>query len=136
MLQWLFSLIRSLFGRFFRYLGITSSPKPSENTLKVQIKTTTGISFLIELNPKWDIAQIKKIVAPEVALTTDQISIIFAGKDLADNLLLEVHFSIPYQFNSVLQLIPVNLILNNVLNEMCVVFFRNVILDSTAFYTQ
>ena len=88
MLRWLYSLIKSLFSRIFRYLGI--SPKPKEFTLKVHIKTTTGISFLIELNPKWDIGQIKKIVAPEVDLTEDQISIIFAGKDLADNLLLEV----------------------------------------------
>jgi len=87
MLRWLYSLIKSLFSRIFRYLGI--SPKPKEFTLKVHIKTTTGISFLIELNPKWDIGQIKKIVAPEVDLTEDQISIIFAGKDLADNLLLE-----------------------------------------------
>lgn len=88
MLRWLFSLIKSLFSRIFRLLGI--SAKPREFTLKVHIKTTTGISFLIELNPKWDIGQIKKIIAPKLESTEDQISIIFAGKDLADNLLLEV----------------------------------------------
>ena len=90
MLGWLFSLIRSLILRILQTLGFGSAEKQSDITLRVHIKTTTGQSFLIELNPKWDISQVKKHVAPIIGLKSDSISIIFAGKDLADNLLLEV----------------------------------------------
>ena len=62
----------------------------SEITLRVHIKTTSGQSFLIELNPKWDIARVKQFVAPKVGLKPDQISIIFAGRDLSDDLLIQV----------------------------------------------
>ena len=38
----------------------------------------------------WDVARIKKYIAPKVGLKVEEISIILAGKSLADNLLLEV----------------------------------------------
>jgi hypothetical protein len=38
----------------------------------------------------WDVARIKKFIAPKVGLKVEDISIILAGKSLADDLLLEV----------------------------------------------
>ena len=88
MFSWLGSWIRSLVTKILRILGFR--PRHTEITLRVHIKTTSGRSFLVDLNPKWDISQVKKHVAPLVGLQAESLSIIFAGKDLDDHLKLEV----------------------------------------------
>jgi hypothetical protein len=62
-----------------------------EFTLPVHIKAAGGKTFLIEMSRDWDVARIKKFIAPKVGLKVEEISIILAGKSLADNLLLEVY---------------------------------------------
>lgn len=87
MIRWLFSLIRSLYNQIVKYIWFRKS---IEFTLPVHIKASGGQTFLIQMNPDWNIARIKKVVAPKLGLKIDEISIILAGKSLADNLLLEV----------------------------------------------
>ena len=87
MIKWLLSLIRSLVNRIWSYFWSRNS---SEFTLPVHIKAAGGKTFLIQMSPMWDVARIKKYIAPKVGLKVEEISIILAGKSLADNLLLEV----------------------------------------------
>ena len=87
MIRWLFSLIRTLLNRILKFIWFSES---IEFTLPVHIKAAGGQTFLINMSPEWDIARIKKFIAPKLGLKVDEISIILAGKSLADNLLLEV----------------------------------------------
>lgn len=87
MIKWLLSLIRSLLNRILRFFWPSDS---SEFTLPVHIKAAGGKTFLIEMSRDWDVARIKKFIAPKVGLKVEDISIILAGKSLADDLLLEV----------------------------------------------
>lgn len=88
MIKWLLSLIRSLLNRILRFFW--HNKDSGELTLPVHIKAAGGKTFLVEMSPDWDVARIKKFIAPKVGLKVDEISIILAGKSLADSLLLEV----------------------------------------------
>lgn len=87
MIKWLLSLIRSILDRIVKFFWPTDS---SEFTLPVYIKAAGGKTFLIQMSRDWDVARIKKFIAPKLGLQVKDISIILAGKSLADNLLLEV----------------------------------------------
>ena len=89
MVKWLLSLIRSLLNRILRFFWPSSDS--IEFTLPIHIKAAGRKTFLIEMNRDWDVARIKKFIAPKVGLKVEEISIILAGKSLADNLLLEVY---------------------------------------------
>lgn len=90
MIKWLLSLIRSLLNRIWKLFWRKDS---GEFTLPVHIKAAGGKTFLIDMSPQWDVARIKKFIAPKLGLKVEDISIILAGKSLADHLLLEVlHF--------------------------------------------
>lgn len=86
MIKWLLSLIRSILDRIVKFFWPTDS---SEFTLPVYIKAAGGKTFLIQMSRDWDVARIKKFIAPKLGLQVKDISIILAGKSLADNLLLE-----------------------------------------------
>lgn len=107
MIKWLLSLIRSLLNRILRFFWPSDS---SEFTLPVHIKAAGGKTFLIEMSRDWDVARIKKFIAPKVGLKVEDISIILAGKSLADDLLLEVcQFAILLTFVGIISLIsPTN----------------------------
>lgn len=87
MLSWLWSLIRSIWEKF---LNAFWRRTPKDFTLPVHIKVAGGKSFLVEMSTKWDVAKIKKFIEKKVGLKAEEISIILAGKSLADSLLLEV----------------------------------------------
>ena len=89
MFGWLFSLVRRLFCKILRALGVIKEKQKSEITLRIHIKTADGKSLLLELNPKWDILRVKQFVAPKIGLDADEFSIIFAGKELPIDLQLE-----------------------------------------------
>lgn len=84
---------------FIRYLiqVILSLILPAKikmsNSLNVFIKSSTGNTLSIELDPKWDIRNLKERIAPKLDLSPDDIKIIFAGKELMDSIVIEVrHF--------------------------------------------
>lgn len=64
--------------------------KTISNKLSIYIKTNTGRSLAVDLNPKWDIKEVKEFVAPQLGLLPDEVKIIFAGKELGDNIIIEV----------------------------------------------
>lgn len=67
-----------------------SGRKKISNTLNIYIKSSTGNTISVDLDPKWDIKNVKEVVAPRLGLEPEDVKIIFAGKELLDTTLLEV----------------------------------------------
>jgi len=59
------------------------------NSLSVYIKTNTGSTLSVDLDPKWHIKNVKEIVAPRLGLSPEEVKIIFAGKELHDLIVIE-----------------------------------------------
>lgn len=59
------------------------------NSLSIYVKTNTG-TLAVDLDPKWDIRNVKEIVAPKMGISPDDIKIIFAGKELHNSTMIEV----------------------------------------------
>lgn len=60
------------------------------NSLNVYIKTNTGCTLSVDLDPKWYIKDVKELVAPRLGLSPEEVKIIFAGKELHDSIVIEV----------------------------------------------
>ncbi|KAL3281470.1 hypothetical protein HHI36_004679 [Cryptolaemus montrouzieri] len=56
------------------------------NDLDIYIKTNTGNTLSISLDPAWDIKNVKQVVAPQLGLAPEEVKIIFAGKELKDTI--------------------------------------------------
>lgn len=69
---------------------LSFSKKKISNSLSIYIKTNTGNTVSVDLNPKWDIKNVKEIVARKLGLLPEEVKIIFAGKELADTTTIEV----------------------------------------------
>ncbi|KAJ6632823.1 E3 ubiquitin-protein ligase parkin [Pseudolycoriella hygida] len=63
--------------------------KTITNKLSIYIKTNTGRSLAVDLDPKWNIKVVKELVAPQLDLQPDEVKIIFAGRELDDNIIIE-----------------------------------------------
>nr|CAH7749212.1 unnamed protein product [Callosobruchus chinensis] len=63
-----------------------SGNKTVKNTLSIYVKTSGGNTISVDLDPKWDIRNVKEILAPKLGLEPDEVKIIFAGKELGDNI--------------------------------------------------
>lgn len=59
------------------------------NSLSIYVKTNTG-TLAVDLDPKWDIRNVKEIVAPKMGISPEDIKIIFAGKELHNSTIIEV----------------------------------------------
>ena len=68
------------------------------NALHVYIKSNTGNTLSVELDPKWDIRTLKERIAPKLGLTPEDVKIIFAGKELMDSIVIEVWYVLKYFF--------------------------------------
>lgn len=64
--------------------------KTISNSLNIYIKTSTGNTLSLELNPDWDIKNVKEFVAPKLGLQPEEVKIIFAGKELSDTTTIAV----------------------------------------------
>lgn len=64
--------------------------KTITNSLSIYVKSNTGNTLSVDLNPKWDIKDVKEYVAPLINMEPGEIKIIFAGKELSDSTKLEV----------------------------------------------
>lgn len=86
----------------FRYLiqvilSFVFPPKlKMSNLLSVYIKSSIGNTLSVELDPKWDIRNLKGKIAPKLGLSPDDIKIIFAGKELMDCIVIEVLYLLTY----------------------------------------
>ncbi|XP_030242282.1 E3 ubiquitin-protein ligase parkin isoform X1 [Drosophila navojoa] len=59
------------------------------HTLSIYVKTNTGRTLSVNLEPQWDIKNVKELVAPQLGLQPDEVKIIFAGKELSDATTIE-----------------------------------------------
>lgn len=66
--------------------------KKIQNSLSVYIKSNTGNTISLDLDPSWDIKNVKEIIAPQLGLSPEEVKIIFAGKELADSTHISVSF--------------------------------------------
>lgn len=68
---------------------LSAKKKIIKDLLSIYVKTTSGNTLSIDIDPKYDISQVKKIVAPKIGLQPEELKVIFAGKELADNIIIE-----------------------------------------------
>lgn len=66
------------------------SRRTINNNLNIFIKSNTGTTLSVELDPKWDIKNVKEVIAPQLGLPPEEVKIILAGKELDDSLVIEV----------------------------------------------
>ncbi|KAK0174748.1 hypothetical protein PV327_010482 [Microctonus hyperodae] len=59
------------------------------NNLSIYVKTHTGSTLAVDLDPKWDIRNVKEIVASQMGMSPNDIKIIFAGKELHNSTIIE-----------------------------------------------
>ncbi|XP_069675402.1 E3 ubiquitin-protein ligase parkin [Periplaneta americana] len=86
-MSFILSFIRKLLQSMLQLLSF--SKRTISNTLSVYIKTNTGNTLSVDLDPKWDIKNVKEIVAPRLGLSPEEVKIIFAGKELHDSIVIE-----------------------------------------------
>lgn len=82
-----FNLVKNAFFRMLQLLSF--GKRKISNSLSIYIKTNTGNTLSVELDPKWDIKNLKEIVAPQMGIAPEDIKIIFAGKELHDSTIIE-----------------------------------------------
>lgn len=79
---------------------LSFSKRTISNSLSVYIKTNTGSTLSVDLDPKWHIKNVKEIVAPRLGLSPEEVKIIFAGKELHDLIVIEVICFKEYSFHN------------------------------------
>lgn len=79
----LLALLRNLLHNMLQLFSF--GRKTITNTLSVCIKTNTGNTLNVDLDPLWDIGNVKRLVAGELGLCADDLKIIFAGKELSNS---------------------------------------------------
>ncbi|XP_050303446.1 E3 ubiquitin-protein ligase parkin [Anthonomus grandis grandis] len=87
MIRFLLSIFQNIFEKMLQLL--VSKKHVIHNLLSIYIKTTSGNTLCIDIDPKCDISHIKKIVAPQIGLQPDEVKVIFAGKELGDDIIIE-----------------------------------------------
>uniref|UniRef100_A0A034W4L8 E3 ubiquitin-protein ligase parkin n=2 Tax=Bactrocera TaxID=47832 RepID=A0A034W4L8_BACDO len=81
-MSFLIQLIQSFVQKMLALLSF--GQKTITNSLSIYIKTNTGRTLSVNLEPQWDIKNVKEIVAPQLGLQPEEVKIIFAGKELSD----------------------------------------------------
>ncbi|XP_039966687.1 E3 ubiquitin-protein ligase parkin isoform X1 [Bactrocera neohumeralis] len=81
-MSFLIQLIQSFIQKMLALLSF--GQKTITNSLSIYIKTNTGRTLSVNLEPQWDIKNVKEIVAPQLGLQPEEVKIIFAGKELSD----------------------------------------------------
>lgn len=84
-------IINALKNILHRMLQLLSFGKKTiTNSLSIYVKHIGGNTLTVELDPSWDIKNVKEIVAPKLGLEPNEVKIIFAGKELGDEIKIEV----------------------------------------------
>ncbi|XP_055383602.1 E3 ubiquitin-protein ligase parkin [Condylostylus longicornis] len=86
-MSFILNFLRSIIENVLQLLSF--GKKSITNTLSIYIKTNTGCTLAVDLDPKWDIKNIKQIIAPQLGLQPCEVKIIFAGKELCDSTVVE-----------------------------------------------
>lgn len=84
----LINFIKSLLCRMLELFKF--GKKTINNALNIYVKASGGKTVLVELDPNWDIRNVKEVVAPKLGLEPNEVKIIFAGKELGDDITIAV----------------------------------------------
>ncbi|CAB3369827.1 Hypothetical predicted protein [Cloeon dipterum] len=85
-MSFIFAFFRSILDRILNMFS--SGTQSIKNTLNIYIKTNTGKSVNVDLDPKMDIKNVKELVAPKLGMQPQEVKIIFAGKELLDTTII------------------------------------------------
>lgn len=77
---------------------LSFSKKTLKNTLSIYVKFNRD-TLSVDLDPQWQIRDVKEFVAPQLGLQPEEVKIIFAGKELSDTTKLEVQTIISIEYN-------------------------------------
>lgn len=80
--------IKNILHRMLQLLWF--GKKTITNSLNIYIKTSGGNTLSVDLDPTWDIKDVKEYVAPKLGLEPEEVKIIFAGKELGDRITIAV----------------------------------------------
>ncbi|XP_044727247.1 E3 ubiquitin-protein ligase parkin isoform X1 [Chrysoperla carnea] len=86
-MSFVLNVLRSIIHNMLQLLWF--GKKSISNSLSIYIKSNTGSTISVDLDPKWDIEKVKEIVAPQLGLQPEEVKIIFAGKELCDSTIIE-----------------------------------------------
>ncbi|XP_015513677.2 E3 ubiquitin-protein ligase parkin [Neodiprion lecontei] len=86
-MSFLFNLLKGAFLRMLQLIWF--GKRKISNSLSIYVKTNTGNTLSIDLDPKWDIRNLKEIVGPQLGISPEDIKIIFAGKELHNSTIIE-----------------------------------------------
>ncbi|XP_055625972.1 E3 ubiquitin-protein ligase parkin [Toxorhynchites rutilus septentrionalis] len=82
-------IINFLKNLIYNMLAIFSfGHKKLTNKLSIYVKTNTGSTLAVDLEPHMEIKEIKQMVASELGMAPDELKIIFAGKELSDTIMI------------------------------------------------
>lgn len=87
-MSFIINALRHILHKMLQFLWF--SKKTISNGLSVYIKTNTGNTLSVDLDPNWDIKNVKEFVAPKLGLEPEEVKIIFAGKELGDSIIISV----------------------------------------------
>ncbi|XP_015593190.1 E3 ubiquitin-protein ligase parkin [Cephus cinctus] len=59
------------------------------NSLSIYVKTNEGNTLCVDLDPKWDIKNVKEVVAPRLGILPEDLKVILAGKELHNSTIIE-----------------------------------------------
>jgi parkin len=77
------NIVHNMIQNFVSIFGIKKTINAS--FIRIFVKTINGQSVDIDLDPAWDIKNVKELVAPKLGFKPHEIKIIFAGKELSDS---------------------------------------------------
>ncbi|KAK4293491.1 hypothetical protein Pmani_033812 [Petrolisthes manimaculis] len=88
MLSFIFELLGGLWHSLIAMFGFGTSRPALTNNLEVFVRANTGEKVTVSLDPCWTVAQVKATLAPKLNTPTQDLRIIFAGKELLDDLVI------------------------------------------------
>uniref|UniRef100_A0A1B0AKA2 E3 ubiquitin-protein ligase parkin n=1 Tax=Glossina pallidipes TaxID=7398 RepID=A0A1B0AKA2_GLOPL len=86
-MSFMLNILKAFFNKMLELLLF--GRKSITNSLNIYVKTNTGRTLSVNLEPKWDIKNVKEILAPQLGLQPYEVKIIFAGKELSDATTIE-----------------------------------------------
>lgn len=86
-MSFIFNFIKNFFQRMLQLLSF--GRRSVNNSLSIYVKTNTGNTLSIDLDPKWEVKNVKEIVAAKLGMKPEEVKIIFAGKELHDSIVIE-----------------------------------------------
>lgn len=82
-----YGYIMSIINEILHLFWISRKP---DNSLMINIKSNTGNTMCVNLDPTSDIKNVKELIAPKLGLKFEEVKIIFAGKELEDDTIISV----------------------------------------------